>query len=102
MAISDQNVVEILKTVYDPEIPLNVYDLGLIYSIDIAPDSSVRITMSLTTAGCPMAKTLTQTVRDAVCAGISSDRVSVDLVWDPQWNPAMISPEGRVALGMTR
>jgi len=93
-------VIEALRTVYDPEIPVNVYDLGLIYEIQFDPQGDVEILMTLTAPACPVAGTLPGVVADAVrqVAGIGA--VEVKLVWDPPWGPERMSDEARLALGM--
>ena len=93
-------VVEVLKTCYDPEVPVNIYELGLVYGIDIQADHSVTVRMTLTSPMCPAAGTLPPEVQAKVSAipGVASAKV--DIVWDPPWNPQMISPEGKERLGM--
>jgi FeS assembly SUF system protein len=92
-------VVEGCRSVYDPEIPVNIYDLGLIYTIDISPESDVRIIMTLTAPGCPVAGDMPGWVVDAVepLEGVKS--VSVDLTWEPPWGMDMMSDEARLELG---
>jgi len=92
-------VVEACRTVYDPEIPVNIYDLGLIYTIDISDEGVVNIKMTLTAPGCPVAGDMPGWVSDAVLAvpGVSS--INVDLVWEPQWGMEMMSDEARLELG---
>ncbi len=93
------NVVEACRTVYDPEIPVNILDLGLIYTIDINDENEVRILMSLTAPGCPVAGEMPGWVADAVepLAGVKT--VDVELVWEPQWGMEMMSDEARLELG---
>jgi FeS assembly SUF system protein len=93
-------IVEALKTVFDPEIPVNIYELGLIYDIDIQAEGAVQVKMTLTSPGCPVAGSLPGEVRDKVAgvAGVTS--VDVELVWDPSWNPSMMSEAARLELGM--
>lgn len=93
-------VIEALRTVYDPEIPVNLYDLGLIYTIDVAKDGSVSIEMSLTAPGCPVAGEMPGMVAEAVAAVTGVGEVSVHLVWDPPWSPECMSEDARLALGM--
>jgi FeS assembly SUF system protein len=92
-------VVEACRTVHDPEIPVNIYDLGLVYTIEITAESDVNIAMSLTAPGCPVAGEMPGWVSDAVnpIPGVRS--VNVDLVWDPQWGMDMMSDEARLELG---
>ena len=94
------NIIAGLKTVYDPEIPADIYELGLIYRIDIADDRAVTIDMTLTTPNCPAAQELPQMVEDAVTsdAGVREARVAV--VWDPPWDQSRMSDEARLVLNM--
>jgi FeS assembly SUF system protein len=96
----ENNVVEALKTVFDPEIPVNIYELGLIYDIDIQPAGAVHLKMTLTAPGCPVAGSLPGEVRDRVegVPGVAS--AEVELVWEPLWNPSMMSEAARLQLGM--
>ena len=93
-------VVGALKKVYDPEIPVNIHDLGLIYSINVADGGAVHVTMTLTAPGCPVAGTLPGEVERAVRSVEGVSEAKVDLVWDPPWNPGMMSKMARVMLGM--
>ncbi|MDP6603683.1 MAG: DUF59 domain-containing protein [Rhodospirillales bacterium] len=97
---SNSDVEAALRTVYDPEIPVNIYDLGLIYETEIADNGDVAITMSLTAPGCPVAGEMPQMVADAVAAIEVAGEVSVRLVWDPPWTPERMSDDARLALGM--
>ena len=92
-------VVEACRTVYDPEIPVNIYDLGLVYTIDINPENDVRLIMTLTAPGCPVAGEMPGWLNDAIepVAGIKS--VEVELTWDPPWGMDMMSDEARLELG---
>jgi len=92
-------VVEACRTVYDPEIPVNIYDLGLVYSIEIDAAGGVRIAMSLTAPGCPVAGEMPGWVADAVGALPGVGQVDVDLVWEPQWGMDMMSDAARLELG---
>mgnify|MGYP001296080662 FL=1 len=96
----EQRVVGALKKVYDPEIPVNIHDLGLIYSINVANGGSVQVTMTLTAPACPVAGTLPGEVERAVRSVEGVSEAKVDLVWDPPWNPGMMSKMARVMLGM--
>lgn len=96
--ISD-DIVAALKTVYDPEIPADIYELGLIYKVDIEDDRSVKIEMTLTAPGCPVAGEMPGWVQDAVSAVEGISGVDVDMVFDPPWTPDRMSEEARVALG---
>jgi FeS assembly SUF system protein len=93
-------IVAALKTVYDPEIPADIYELGLIYKVDIEDDRSVTIEMTLTTPNCPAAGELPQMVENAVGSvpGVSSAKVNV--VWDPPWDQSRMSDEARLLLNM--
>jgi len=91
-------VEDALKSVHDPEIPVNIYDLGLIYDIDRRGNGDVYITMSLTAPGCPVAGEMPGQVARAVAAVDSVGEVSVELVWDPPWSPDRMSDDARLAL----
>ncbi|MEM6857171.1 MAG: SUF system Fe-S cluster assembly protein [Pseudomonadota bacterium] len=93
-------VVDALKEIYDPEIPVNIYDLGLIYGVDVDEESDVLITMTLTTPHCPVAETMPGEVelRASSVPGIRD--AEVELVWDPPWSPEKMSDEARLELGM--
>jgi len=93
-------VVESVRTVHDPEIPVNLYDLGLIYRLDIDESGDVSIDMTLTAPACPVAGQMPQMVADAVAGTEGVGRVEVHLVWDPPWTPAKMSEDARMALGM--
>lgn len=93
-------VIAALETVYDPEIPVNLYELGLIYNMTIAQDGSVDIEMSLTAPGCPVAGEMPGQVAEAVAAVPGVGEVAVRLVWDPPWTPERMSEDARLALGM--
>ena len=92
-------VVDACRTVYDPEIPVNIYDLGLIYTIDITPDSAVKVVMTLTAPGCPVAGEMPGWVQDSVSAVPGVRDVDVDMVFDPPWGMDMMSDEARLELG---
>lgn len=96
----EQKVIGALKKVYDPEIPVNIYDLGLVYSINVATGGSVQVTMTLTAPACPVAGTLPGEVERLVAAVDGVNEAKVDVVWDPPWNPGMMSKMARVMLGM--
>jgi FeS assembly SUF system protein len=93
-------VVEALHTVYDPEIPVDIYELGLIYDIGIAPNGDVAIKMTLTAPGCPVAGSMPDMVKDAVGTVESVGKVDVELVWDPPWDRDRMSETAQLALGM--
>jgi FeS assembly SUF system protein len=96
----EESIVEALKTVYDPEIPVNIYEMGLIYDLHLEPDGQVQVKMTLTSPGCPVAGTLPGEVKDKVesVAGVAA--ATVEVVWDPVWNPSMMSEAARLQLGM--
>ncbi|MDF1727631.1 MAG: SUF system Fe-S cluster assembly protein [Sulfitobacter sp.] len=94
-----EQVVEACRTVYDPEIPVNIYELGLIYTIDISEANEVNITMSLTAPGCPVAGEMPGWVADAVEPLAGVKQVDVALVWEPPWGMDMMSDEARLELG---
>ena len=92
-------VVEACRSVYDPEIPVNIYELGLIYTIDINDENAVSIKMSLTAPGCPVAGEMPGWVADAVEPLAGVKQVDVELVWEPPWGMDMMSDEARLELG---
>jgi FeS assembly SUF system protein len=94
------DIVTALKTVYDPEIPADIYELGLIYKVDIADDRAVALDMTLTTPNCPSAAELPHMVEDAVASVPGVREVKVNLVWDPPWDPSRMSDEARLVLNM--
>jgi FeS assembly SUF system protein len=94
------DIVSALKSVYDPEIPADIYELGLIYKIDIADDRSVKVDMSLTSPNCPAAQELPIMVENAVSSVTGVGPVKVDVVWDPPWDPSRMSDEARLVLNM--
>jgi metal-sulfur cluster biosynthetic enzyme/rhodanese-related sulfurtransferase len=96
--VSESQVVAAIRECYDPEIPINVYDLGLVYGIDI-DESQIAIRMTLTSEGCPSARQIPEDVKRHVAA-LGQANVSVDVVFDPPWHPARISPDGKVKLGL--
>jgi FeS assembly SUF system protein len=93
-------VIEALKEIYDPEIPVNIYDLGLIYGVDVADNAHVVVTMTLTTPHCPVAESMPGEVelRVGQVAGVGS--AEVNLIWDPPWDPAKMSDEAKLEMGM--
>ncbi len=92
-------IVEACRSVYDPEIPVNIYDLGLIYTIEISPENAVHVIMSLTAPGCPVAGEMPGWVADAVEPIAGVKQVDVDLTWEPPWGMDMMSDEARLELG---
>ena len=96
---SKEAIVEALKTVYDPEIPVDIYELGLIYELDIAESGDVKIDMTLTAPGCPVAGILPQQVADAASSVEGTGKVEVYLVWEPAWDMEKMSEDAKLALG---
>jgi FeS assembly SUF system protein len=94
------DIIAALKTVYDPEIPADIYELGLIYKIDIADDRAVSIDMTLTTPNCPSAQELPMMVENAVASVAGAGEVKVTIVWDPPWEQSRMSDEARAVLNM--
>lgn len=100
MTFDKDDIIAALKTVYDPEIPVNVWDMGLIYDIDIQ-DNQVVIQMTFTSPTCPMMEEILQQVREAVQSVVGDTDVRVDLVWDPPWDLSRMSDAARVELDLT-
>lgn len=94
------DVYQELKQVFDPEIPVNIVDLGLVYDVELKDDGICNVTMTLTSQSCPEARTIPETVKRRVnsLAGVSG--TEVEIVWEPQWSPQRISEEGRAILGI--
>ena len=95
----EQRIIEVLKTVYDPEIPVNIYDLGLIYKIDLDMDGKVDIDMTFTAPSCPAADFILEDVRTKVDSVEGVKSTNVNLVFEPAWDQSMMSEEARVELG---
>ena len=95
-----ESVIDALKDIYDPEIPVNIYDLGLIYDVEITPDHHARVKMTLTTPHCPVAESMPGEVELRVGAVPGIGDAEVELVWDPPWDPQKMSDEARLELGM--
>jgi FeS assembly SUF system protein len=93
------DIVSALKTVYDPEIPADIYELGLVYKVDIEDDRTVKIDMTLTAPGCPVAGEMPGWVQNAVSAVEGVSDVEVNMVFDPPWSPDRMSEEAKVAVG---
>ena len=96
----EEQIVEALKTVFDPEIPVNIYELGLIYDLEIETEGQVKIKMTLTSPGCPVAGSLPGEVQTKVEGVPGVANADVELVWDPAWNPSMMTEAARLQLGM--
>ncbi len=95
-----ENLIAALRTIYDPEIPVNIYDLGLIYNIEVAPDGQVDIDMTLTAPACPVAGTFPGTVEERLSEVPGVNGVHVELVWEPAWNMDSMSDEVKLELGL--
>ena len=95
-----ESVVDALKEIYDPEIPVNIYELGLIYGVDITEEAHVVVTMTLTTPHCPVAESMPAEVELRVGAVPGVGSAEVNLIWDPPWDPAKMSDEAKLELGM--
>jgi FeS assembly SUF system protein len=96
----EQRVIQALRTVYDPEIPVNIYDLGLVYDLAVNDTGAVHIHMTLTAPGCPVAQTFPGTVEQAVKSVPGVTNARVELVWDPPWSRELMSEAARLELGM--
>ena len=94
------DIVAALKTVFDPEIPADIYELGLIYKVDIKDDRSVAVEMTLTTPNCPAAEELPTMVENAVASIPGVGKVDISIVWEPAWTPDRMSDEARLVLNM--
>jgi FeS assembly SUF system protein len=98
--LSEEAVIEAIATVYDPEIPVNIYELGLVYAVDVHDDGRVKVEMTLTAPACPSAQELPEQVRDAVLTVPGVTGCEVETVWDPPWDPSRMSDEARLQLNM--
>ena len=96
----EADVIDTLKTIYDPEIPVDIYELGLIYEVDVKEDHSVAVKMTLTTPMCPVAESLPPEVEAKVASVEGVPNAIVDLVWEPPWNPGMMTEAAKLELGM--
>ncbi len=94
-----ENIIKVLKTIYDPEIPVDIYELGLIYDVQISDQGDVKVVMTLTTPNCPVAETLPQEVKDKVAIVQNVKNVDLELTFEPSWNKDMMSEEARFELG---
>ncbi|HUP21834.1 MAG TPA: iron-sulfur cluster assembly protein [Thermoanaerobaculia bacterium] len=95
-----ERIIDQLRTVFDPEIPVSIWELGLVYDIAIADDGAVEIKMTLTSPHCPVAESLPGEVQRAAASVAGTRDVQVDVVWDPSWNPDMMSEAAKLELGM--
>jgi FeS assembly SUF system protein len=96
----ETNVIAALRTIYDPEIPVNIYDLGLVYGHDLDPTGRVDIRMTLTAPACPVAETFPGTVEQRLYEVPGVTEVRVELVWEPPWNPERLSEDAKLSLGL--
>jgi len=98
-AVRDR-VIEVLRGVYDPEIPVNIYELGLIYEVNVDDGSNVHVLMTLTSPMCPVAESLPPEVEEKVAAVEGVGKAAVEITWDPPWDPDMMSEAAKLELGM--
>jgi FeS assembly SUF system protein len=98
--LNEDAVIGAIATVYDPEIPVNIYELGLIYAIEIAASGDIKVEMTLTAPACPSAQELPIMVRDAIARLAGVGEVTVETVWDPPWDPSRMSEDARLSLNM--
>jgi FeS assembly SUF system protein len=96
----EARIVDVLRTVYDPEIPVNIYEIGLIYNVDIDASNAVHVRMTLTSPACPVAGTLPGEVEEKIRRVEGVTDAKVEIVWDPAWTPAMMSESAKLQLGM--
>ena len=99
--ITQEQVIEALKECYDPEIPVNIVDLGLIYGVDVIPEDQVKVTMTLTTPGCGMAHSIAMQAKQRVLQIPGVKDATVTVVWEPPWDSSRMSEEAKKKLGMT-
>ena len=99
MSLKDKVIAEI-KKIYDPEIPVNIYELGLIYDINVDEKNNVKINMTLTTPNCPVAESLPKEVKDSIMEIKEVNKVDLDLVWDPPWDKSMMSEAAKLELNL--
>ena len=95
-----ENIIKALKTVFDPEIPVDIYELGLVYDVQISEDGDVKVVMTLTTPNCPVAESLPQEVKEKVAGVESVKSVDLELTFEPSWNKDMMSEEAKFELGI--
>lgn len=96
----EETIIQVIKTIYDPEIPVDIYELGLIYAINITDDADVHIEMTLTSPNCPAAESLPAEIREKVNGIEQVNKVDLDIVFDPTWDQSMMSEEAQIELGM--
>ncbi|MDR3416638.1 MAG: SUF system Fe-S cluster assembly protein [Nevskia sp.] len=97
---NEDAVIAACQTVFDPEIPVSIYELGLIYAIEIGEDGLVKVEMTLTAPGCPSAQELPMQVREAIMAVDGVSECDIEVVWDPPWDPSRMSDDARLSLNM--
>ncbi len=95
-----ENIIKALKTVFDPEIPVDIYELGLVYDVQISEEGDVKVVMTLTTPNCPVAESLPQEVKEKVAAVENVKSVDLELTFEPSWNKDMMSEEAKFELGI--
>ena len=95
-----ENIIKEIRKIYDPEIPVNIYELGLIYDIKIENDNIAKVKMTLTTPNCPVAESLPKEVKDSVMQVEGIEKVDLDLVWDPPWDKEMMSEAAKLELNL--
>jgi FeS assembly SUF system protein len=93
-------VIEVIKKIYDPEIPINIYELGLIYDIHVDKDNNVKIDMTLTTPNCPVAESLPKEVKDSIMTVKEVKNVDLNLVWEPPWDKSMMTESAKLELNL--
>ncbi|WP_376089252.1 SUF system Fe-S cluster assembly protein [Roseomonas sp. CCTCC AB2023176] len=98
--VDEAAVLDAIKTVYDPEIPVDIYELGLVYAVEIGDDGAVKVEMTLTTPSCPSAQELPSAVEEAVRGVANVTEAKVEIVWDPPWDPSRMSEDAKLALNM--
>ena len=95
-----EKIIKEIKKIYDPEIPVNIYELGLIYEIKVEKDNNVKVKMTLTTPNCPVAESLPKEVKDSIMQVKEVNDVDLELVWDPPWDKSMMSEAARLELNL--
>ena len=95
-----EKIIKEIKKIYDPEIPVNIYELGLIYEIKVEKDNNVKVKMTLTTPNCPVAESLPKEVKDSIMSVKEVNDVDLELVWDPPWDKSMMSEAARLELNL--
>ena len=95
-----EKIIQEIKKIYDPEIPVNIYELGLIYEIKVEKDNNVKVKMTLTTPNCPVAESLPKEVKDSIMQVKEVNDVDLELVWDPPWDKSMMSEAAKLELNL--